>query len=146
MAADPDLATQLNDPLAPLLGYQLKRASVAMSADLARQLATLDLKLTESSILMLIAANPGVTQSEIGRQLAIKSANMAPMTAALEAKGLIGREQVDGRSHGLAITPQGEALCAKVRERIAAHEGRFQSAISEDTYRRLVADLQLIWS
>lgn len=146
MAADPQLASALIDPLAPLLGYQLRRASAVMFADLTRSLAPLGLRPTESSALLCIEANPGVTQSEIGKMLAIQRANMAPLTAALDDKGLIARAQVNGRSHGLTVTGAGADVCGQVRAIIAEHERRFTAGLSPQAYQRLIVELAALWA
>ena len=49
--------------------------------ELARRLAPLDLRQTDVSVLLLVAENPGITQSEVGKALDIQRANMAPLVA-----------------------------------------------------------------
>ncbi|HKX55834.1 MAG TPA: helix-turn-helix domain-containing protein, partial [Xanthomonadales bacterium] len=93
-----------NDPLENYPGYSLRRASAAAMARLARRFAKLDLRPTDASVLMVIDANPNITQSEISRMLDIASANMAPLVSRLADRGLVERLPVDGRSHGLALT------------------------------------------
>ena len=61
------------DPLKAYPGYQLRRASGAQMAVLARRLAVLELRPTEATVLRLIDANPGIKQSAIGRLLEIAS-------------------------------------------------------------------------
>ncbi|MGH8296755.1 MAG: MarR family winged helix-turn-helix transcriptional regulator [Steroidobacteraceae bacterium] len=105
----------LIDPLKELPGYALRRASAAFMAKLASRLAPLDLRPVEASVLLIIASNPGVTQSEIGRLLDIASANMAPLAARLADRELIVREPVDGRSHGLTVSEPARRLVKKAR-------------------------------
>ena len=95
------------DPLEDYPGYALRRASAATMARLARRFAALDLRAAEASVLMVIDANPNITQSEIGRLLDIASANMAPLVSRLADRELVERQPVDGRSHGLALTRYG---------------------------------------
>jgi DNA-binding MarR family transcriptional regulator len=146
MASDLNLPTRLSDPLDPLLGYQLRRASTAMFTDLGRSLAPLGLRPQEASVLLLIKANPNITQSEIGKVLAIQRANMAPLAATLDDKGLIAREQVDGRSLGLTVTPAGAAACEEIDAVIAEHERRFVAAMPRALYRQLTDTLRTLWS
>lgn len=136
--------SDFTNPLESLHGYQLRRASNAIMADLARGLEPLGLRPTEASILLLIDANPGITQSEIGRLLGIKRANMVPLSAALERRGLIRREQMDGRSHGLLTTAEGAATCDAARRIIEDHEQRSFSHFSPDQLASLVAALRAI--
>jgi DNA-binding MarR family transcriptional regulator len=103
------------DPLRELPGYLLRRVSVDLMAKLAARLATLDLRPAEATVLMVIGANPGVTQSEIGRLLDIATANMTPLAVRLRDRELIVRERVDGRSHGLKLSESGRRLTQRAR-------------------------------
>jgi DNA-binding MarR family transcriptional regulator len=120
----------LHNPLESLVGYQLRRTSAGLMSELALDLNALGLSPTEASVLLLIAANPRVTQSDIGRSLGIKRANMAPLAAALELRGLLSRERVDGRSHGLVVTAEGAALGARARAAMDAHDSRLLGRLS----------------
>jgi len=110
------------DPLRDLPGYLLRRASVDLMSKLAVRLAALDLRPSEATVLMVIGANPGVTQSEIGRALDIATANMAPLAARLTRRALIVRERVDGRSHGLKLSESGRRLTQRARAVMEAFE------------------------
>jgi DNA-binding MarR family transcriptional regulator len=98
-----------------LPGYALRRVSAAFMARLAQRLSRLELRPADATVLLVIGANPGVTQSEIGRLLAIASANMAPLAARLADRNLIVREAVDGRSQGLTLSDAGQRIAQKVR-------------------------------
>ncbi len=105
----------LNDPLKDLPGYALRRVSAAVMARLAAGLARLDLRPAEATVLLVIGANPGVIQSDVGRLLGIASANMAPLVARLVDRELIVREAVDGRSQGLTLSDSGRRITQKAR-------------------------------
>ncbi len=142
--------TELDDrisvnPLDGLLGYQLRRASVAMLADLAESLAEIGLRVTEMSVLLVIATNPGITQSEIGRVLGIQRANMVPLASQLEQNSLIRRIASNGRAQALKLTPAGAALARDCRARIAAHEARFLTGLDAAQRTMLIEQIRLIW-
>jgi DNA-binding MarR family transcriptional regulator len=118
--------SRLADPLDDLLGYWLRRASTAMMADLGTSLAQAELRPTEATILILIRANPGLTQSDIGRVLGIARANMAPLMGGLLKRGFIQKSRVDGRSQSLALTESGIAKVGAAQMIIDAHEARFR--------------------
>lgn len=61
----------------------------------------------EATVLLVIGANPGVIQSEVGRLLGIASVNMALLVARLADRELIERDAVDGRSQGLKLSDAG---------------------------------------
>jgi DNA-binding MarR family transcriptional regulator len=135
----------VDNPLDALLGYQLHRAAATMMADLAHSIEGLALTRTEASVLLLIAHNPGVTQSEIGRILAIQRANMAPIAAMLTDRGLLKRKRADGRSQGLLLNRAGMALAAELASTIAAHESKFLPDISLSDRQMLVGLLRRVW-
>lgn len=114
----------LENPFDSHLGYLLRRASNAVIGELAQRLDTIGLKVSEASILLLIERNPRITQSDLGRMLGIKRANMVPLAAGLESRGLVTREPVDGRSHGLVLTAAGNMAFAQA-SRIMAEQERY---------------------
>ncbi len=134
------------DPLENYPGYSLRRASAANMTKLARRFAALDLRPTEASVLMVIDANPNITQSEIGRMLDIASANMAPLVSRFADRELIERQPVDGRSHGLALTSTGRGVTAKVKKAVAAHEEELLSKIPAAQRKIFLAALRTLWS
>lgn len=136
----------LTDPLDQLLGYQLRRASALIVADLAASLSDVGLRVTEASILMMIDVNPQVTQSEIGRCLGVKRANMAPLVSGLELRRLIERSPVDGRSQALRLTAKGHELAQRGRDLVAAHEERIFAEIPDEKRRIMIEALKSIRS
>lgn len=117
------------DPLEDLPGYALRRASAAVMAKLAARLAALHLRPSEASVLLVIQANPGITQSEIGRLLDIARANMAPLTARLAARDLIVRESAGGRSHGLTLSDTGRRQARKAQRIVAQLESELMDRV-----------------
>ncbi len=98
-----DEQVSLNIPLEGYLGYQLRRASVAMQKHLSSLYKKLGFKVIEGSVLLMIEANPGIKQSQIGKTFDIKSANLVPLVGFLEKNDCIERKPIDGRSHGLFL-------------------------------------------
>ena len=133
------------DPLKDLLGYSLRRASAAAMQKLAQRLSDLQLRPTEASVLLFIEANPNITQSEIGRQLDIAGANMAPLIARLAQRELVEREPVDGRSHGLRLTEAGRALSLRARKVMKSHEDMLLERIPPSQRAQFLALLRKLW-
>ncbi|MDO7836728.1 MarR family transcriptional regulator [Sphingobium sp. HBC34] len=121
---------RLRDPVASHLGYMLRRASAVVMARLGEALAEIGLRPVEGTILTLVGANPGCIQSDLGRMLGIKRANMVPLIAALASKGLLEKSPVDGRSLALSLTGAGEAARARVDAIMAANEARFEGLLA----------------
>lgn len=144
-SAEPGAAPLIN-PLDGLLGYQLRRASQAMLDDLLASLEDVKLRPSSVSVLLLVAANPGITQSRIGQALAIERANMVPMTAKLAKQGLLTRSRTDGRSHGLHLTEEGKRTALKIRKRIAEHENKFWKHAKASQRSAQLKFLRSLWA
>lgn len=135
----------LASPLDNLLGYRLRRASMAMMADLLAALTPLGLSAGEASFLLLVGANPGCRQSDVGRTLEIKRANMTPLVARMKARGLVVDAPIDGRSRSLTLTDEGNALRDKALARVGAADRKVRKALTIDE-TALIAALRAIAS
>lgn len=118
---DPVVALPAN-PLSELPGYALRRAANAMMAELAARLEPLGLRISEVSVMLLIAGRRDMTSSEIGKVLDIQRANMAPLLARLEAAGLIRREPLDRKSQAILLSAEGERRLQKIHAITLAFE------------------------
>ncbi len=124
-----------------LLGYQLRRAWLAMATDLGQRLDDLQLTGMSLSVLLMVEANPGISQSELAAQLDIKRANMTPLAAQFTERGLIERRATDGRSFGLHLTAAGQALAKRAWASVDENERRFLSRLPPDQPAQLRASL-----
>jgi len=129
-------------PLTAYAGYALRRAQVRVFADFIEELAELDLRPAQFSVLILIDANPGIVQARVGEALAIKKANLVPLLTALAGRGLLRRVPLDGRSNGLHLTRAGKALAERARRLNDVASTRSMSRLSDAEQRRL---LDLLW-
>ena len=132
------------DPMSDYPGYLLRRASALAMARLAKHLKVLHLTPTDATVLNVIDANPNSKQSEIGRMLDIARANMAPLISRLAERGLIERQPVDGRSHGLILSRSGRALIPRIKSAFAEHEEALVREVSAAQRRAFVAALRAI--
>jgi DNA-binding MarR family transcriptional regulator len=114
----------ISDPLAAMLGFQLRRASVAVMNALAEELAPWGLNPGEGSLLLMVGANPGVTQSAIGRSMRAQPANLVPLINKLTAIGAIERVPGKGRTIALSLTAEGRSLHEGVAAAFARNEAR----------------------
>ena len=135
----------MQDPLVSLPGYALRRAANATAAELSARLASLGLRQSDVSLLMLVEANPGTTSSALGRQLDIQRANMVPILKRLEDAGLIDRAPIDGKSQGLALTDGGKAKLAEGRKVIVRFERELLERVPEEHRPHLLPALNAIW-
>ncbi len=135
-----------DDPLAHYPGYLLRRASASALGVLGRRLGALGLRYVEASLLMVIGARPGLTQSEIGRMLEIQRANMVPIVARLEARGLLSRARTDGRSQGLHLSAAGEDLRQAALGEIERFETELTARLPEGLRGGAVDMLAALWA
>lgn len=133
------------DRLISLPGYLLRRASAASLADLNGRLAQLSVNHTDASLLLLLGDNPGATQSDVGKVLGIQRANMVPLIARNEARGWLVRQQVDGRSQGLSLSPSGKQTEGRVRAIVENYETELIARVPEDLRQHVAPVLQHLW-
>ncbi len=130
------------DSLAEMLGFQLPRAAAVIKAALEAELEPLGLRNSEATLLIYLGEAPGRTQSEIGRDLRIKPANMVPLVARLAAAGLLDRTPREGRAVGLSLTEAGSRRLGQVRQALQRQEDRLTSQFSPAEKGRLLQALR----
>ena len=98
------------------MGYNLRRAHGVQKQRFAAVFGPLAIRPVTLSALGIIYENPGVTQADLGKKLNIKRANMVPVMAELEERGLIARRLSDGdrRAHVVTLTPAGRKFTTKL--------------------------------
>lgn len=127
-------------PLSEHLGYALRRAQLIAFADVIATLQTVRLSPGEYSVLLVIAQNPGIRPSDLGAALAIQKANLVPVLAALDRRGLIDRRASanDGRALALHLTAAGRRLLQRARRLQARHEERLAAKLGPRGRQRLL--------
>lgn len=132
--------------LPDLLGYQLRLAQLAVFRDFSETAGDLGVSPGRFGMLVLIEANPGITQSRLARAVGLDRSTLVAVLDQLEDRALLERRQGDDRrTNGLWLTKDGKALLAKMRRRVTAHEARLAERLSAEewsTLRRLLAKLQ----
>lgn len=96
--------------LETLIGYNARRAALAIIELFLERMAVYDLRPVDFSVLSLITHNPGITSRQLCATLGILAPNLVAMVNALEKRGLITRlpHPHDGRAMGLHLTAGGE--------------------------------------
>lgn len=136
--------TEKTDPLSALPGYVLRRAASAMMAELNTRLATIDLRISEASVLLLLGARQTMTSSEIGKILDIQRANMVPLVARLESAGLITRKPIDRKSQAIVLSAKGKVRLGQVREITNTFEDDLMGRIPDAHRDHFVPALQAL--
>ena len=113
-------------PLADSLGFLLRLSQLRSFETFFAEMADLDVRPGEMSMILLLAENPGIRQGVLASRLRIKRAHMAKMVRVLEDAGLIEREvpRDDRRAMELRLTEAGRARAVELAPRLAALEAR----------------------
>ena len=145
--AVPELARSALDTgeLETAVGFWLRLAQQLDLREFTRRLAESGLNQLAYSILLVVEANPGCRQTDLGSALRIRQPNLVEPLESLAARGLISRapDPRDRRAQVLALTPAGSELLAALK---AAHgemiEG-YRARLGEDGYGQLITLLRL---
>ncbi|HEU4589496.1 MAG TPA: MarR family winged helix-turn-helix transcriptional regulator [Steroidobacteraceae bacterium] len=133
-------------PLQDRIGYALRRAQGAVYADLNDALARISLRPLQFTLLLMVAENPGASQSGVCEALGMQKANCVPTMSELERRGLIIRRRsaADARSYELHITHKGRRVLQRAGELHSLHEQRLIERIGvegRDQLLRLLGKL-----
>jgi DNA-binding MarR family transcriptional regulator len=124
-----------------LLGYRLRVAQQVLFRDFAASVA--ELSPGRVGILLLIEANPGVTQSRLAHAVSLERSTMVGVLHVLEGRGLVERRRgEDRRTNGLWLTPGGRSLLARLKRRIQLHERRVASRLTPVEREQLLGLLE----
>ena len=121
-------------PLQDLIGYALRRAQGQVYADLNEALARISLRPLQYTLLLMVAENPGSSQSSVCDALGMQKANCVPTMSELERRGYIIRRKStsDARSYELHITNKGKRILQRAGEVQSMHEQRLIERIGVD--------------
>lgn len=126
------------------LGYALRRAQVAAFDAFHRATAGAGITPPRYTALVILRANPGISQSLLGEVLGTARSGAMLLTDWLEGRGLAERRHRpdDGRAWGLYLTPRGEKLLETLRRRVRAREQRFAARLAKPDQRKLLQLLE----
>jgi DNA-binding MarR family transcriptional regulator len=127
------------DILDELMGYALRRAQIVLYEDFDRSLLGTGLTPQRFAALVIIGANPGLSQTRLGHILGIARSGAMVLTDWLEQERLAERRSRDGdrRTHGLHLTATGEASLKTWKSTVRAHDRRMASRLTDSERREL---------
>ncbi|ALK96824.1 MarR family transcriptional regulator [Massilia sp. WF1] len=143
-AAEQPLQQEL---LLSLIGYNCKRAYLAIMPLFAQRMAQYELRTVDFSVLSLLHANPNIAQKRLAQALGISPPNLAPLLDRLEERGLVVRQRnpLDKRSQAVALTTAGTRLCARAEKTASELEHDATAMLSEAERAQLLGLLQKIF-
>lgn len=126
-----------------LLGYRLRLAQQTVFEDFADHVK--GISPGRIGVLVLIEANPGVTQSRLAEAVRRDRSTMVGVLDELQARGLIERRRgVDRRTNTLQLTRAGHAFLARAMRQIEAHERRIGARLTRAERAQLLRLLERI--
>jgi DNA-binding MarR family transcriptional regulator len=136
------------DLLDQMPGYQLRRAAAFSLNDFVSEFADVPLRQVSFGMLALIEERDGISSAELGRVLGMQRANLVPLIAELEERGLIERRDHpnDKRIQVLFLTPAAKKEMPGWRQRVRLHENRVLSRLTKSEKATLVRLLNRIWT
>lgn len=134
--------------LETLLGYNARRAALAVIGVFLQRMAPYGLRPVDFSVLTLIAHNPGITSRQICAALDILPPNLVGMIKSLDKRGLIERRPhpTDRRAQGLHLSPTGRKLQKDAQATATKLERDVASRLSEQELDLLKELLQRVYS
>ena len=126
------------------LGYFVRRLQVAVFQDFIRRLAPIDLRPAQYSVLVVIAANPGLSQADVAAALGIERARLVHLLDRLERRGLTRRlaSPTDRRSHALELTREGRNTLRRAKMLAARHEAHLADRLGAEHRRAMLEVLR----
>jgi DNA-binding MarR family transcriptional regulator len=124
-----------------LVGYRLRLAHQAVFRDFAASVP--QASPGRVGMLMLVEANPGVTQGRLASEVGLERSTMVGVIHALEGAGFVERRRgEDRRTNGLWLTRRGRSVVAGIKRRVQAHERRIAAKLTAAERSQLLALLE----
>jgi DNA-binding MarR family transcriptional regulator len=125
--------------LGDVVGYQLRRAQLAVFDDFIRSFAEHNIRPSQYGALTAIERNPGSSQAAIAQSLGIKRSNFVKLIDEFERRKLVARRQVAGdrRANALYLTKGGQSAIEQLHAIRIAHEARVGALVGAPEERKL---------
>ena len=127
--------------LAEIVGLHIGIANNAILQNFRKHFERLQLSQKQTSMLWLVAENPGLSQVDFAGLFKIDRATMLGITNALSGRGLIERRPAPdhGRRIGLHLTAAGKAMVAEAKAAVATHEDWVKSRFTPAEIETIIA-------
>lgn len=145
----PEVVDQIDTSvLEQLLGYNARRASLAVIGQFLEDMAEFNLRPVEFSVLTLIASNPGITARQLCQQLALLPPNLVGLLNALVKRDLIRREPhaSDRRATALHLACGADKLVKKAQSRALQSDEKVLGHLTAAERQTLIALLKKVYA
>ena len=133
--------------LETLLGYNARRAALAVISVFLQRMAPFGLKPVDFSVLTLIAHNPGITSRQLCSALDILPPNLVGLIKSLDQRGLIVRKPhpTDRRAQGLHLSPAGKKMQKEAQATATQLESDVANRLSAEELTTLKSLLRRVY-
>jgi DNA-binding MarR family transcriptional regulator len=132
--------------LSRLIGFRLRMAQLTVYEDFLRDSPGDGLTPGHAAIVILVDANPQMTQQELCEAIRVDKSTFAITLNRLEARGLLERlrSELDRRQKTIRLTKKGKATLRAILSHVDRHEKRVFSSLSALEQEQLVALLKKV--
>ncbi|MBB5943977.1 DNA-binding MarR family transcriptional regulator [Xanthomonas arboricola] len=143
LPADPHVDSVDQRRLTSLIGYRITRTELQVRRLFQDCVRVFELKPVEYSLLVLVDANPGINQRQLGEVLSVSPPNLAIVVARLVKRKLLRqvRGRQDRRMQHLHLTAAGNALLAQAEAEVVRMEQQLGTALGATSARALLQAL-----
>jgi DNA-binding MarR family transcriptional regulator len=126
--------------------HLLHRAGQCASDMFASEMAGLDLTPRQFAVLLTVAQNEGLSQTDLVLLTGIDRSTLADIVRRMLKKGLIQRRRTreDARAYAVKLTDEGLRVLSAARPKVEAVDARILATLSADQRTTLVEDLKAI--
>jgi DNA-binding MarR family transcriptional regulator len=137
---EPQIQRANTSALDASLGYSLRRAQLSTYSEFTLFMEKYEIRPSQFAVLVLLGANPGMTQSLVADTLNIQKANLVGLLDTLQTRGLLERRKISGdrRSFALHLTRKGRSLLRKLEASHARLEAGLQKRLGKAESKRLL--------
>ena len=121
-------------------GHLIRRAHQISGAIFTARLAGFDITSVQYAAMVAITSQPGIDATRLSDLIAFDRATLGGVLDRLEAKGLVARERstTDRRVVQIALTPEGQAVAARVPPVLADVLNGHLSDFTHDEWQQLL--------
>jgi DNA-binding MarR family transcriptional regulator len=118
-------------PLEGFIGFHLRMAQEASFRGFAQGVGERRLRPSRFAMMVIIAENPGITQTALGRASGRDKSTLTTALDDLVKQELVlrRRDAADRRSYELALTPKGRAALARLMRVAEQHDRRLDALV-----------------
>lgn len=123
------------------VGFHVRLAQIRVFRDFERSLADLGVTPASFSVLEVLRANPGATQTRLANAVHLDRSSVVPLLDKLEQRGLLRREAstTDRRNNHLFLSAQGLELLGAAMARVREHEQRMTLGFTAAEKKALIS-------